>query len=157
MDNQIANPDTEYKISPEALEVAKTYLACHDTKETALSLGIEQDKVTYYLRKPEVKRFVDNIFLEQGYMNRSKLQEVMDKLFELKLEEMEDSEIGSNKDILDIVALQHKMRMEEIKALKEAFGNQTNVKQQINFQQNNPTFGENYDNLISRIVEAGSK
>ena len=156
MDTQIANPDTEYKISPEALEVAKTYLACHDTKETALSLGIEQDKVTYYLRKPEVKRFVDNIFLEQGYMNRGKLQEVMDKLFELKLEEMEDSEIGSNKDILDIVALQHKMRMEEIKALKEAFGTQTNVKNQVNIQQNG-TFGDNYDNLMSRIVGAGNK
>lgn len=157
MDTQIANPDTEYSISPEALEVAKTYLTCHDTKETANILEIDQEKVSYYLRKPDVKRFIDNIFLEQGYMNRGKLQEVMDTLFELKIEEMEDSEIGTNKDILDLIALQHKMRMEEIKALEKAFGGTTqNVKQQVNIQQNG-TFGDNYDNLLGKLINVGKE
>lgn len=151
MTTQIANPEAEYAISPEALEIAKTYLACHDTKETALSLGIETEKVTYYLRKPDVKRFLDTIFMEQGFMNRSKIQEVMDNLFELKLEEMEESEMGTSKDILELLTLQHKMRMEEIKAMKDA--NPPIIKNQTNIQQNGVGFGPNYDNLVNALNE----
>lgn len=156
---QIAAPDEEYKISPEALEIAKTYLACHDTKETAQALGIEPEKVNYYLRKPDVKRFIDAIFLEQGYMNRGKLQEVMDELFDKKLEEMEDSEMGTTKDILDLVKLQHDMRMAEIKALKDAGltpQGGTTVKQQINV--GGPAFGgDNYNNLLGELIKAGKE
>lgn len=156
MSTDIANPDEQYKISPEALEIASTYLACHDTKETALALGIEPEKVSYYLRKPDVKRFIDNIFMEQGYMNRGKLQDVMDDLFEKKMEEMEESEMGTSKDILELITLQHKMRMEEIKAMKDAGVPQggTTVKQQINV--GGPQFGgDNYNNLLGQLIKAG--
>lgn len=149
----IAAPDEGYKISPEALEIAKTYMACHDTKETALALGIEQEKVSYYLRKPDIKRFVDAVFLEQGYMNRGKLQDVMDDLFEKKLEEMQDSEMGTTKDILDIMQLQHKMRMEYAKEMKEVApagaGTTNNIK-----VAGPASFGTNYDNLLGDIIKA---
>ena len=150
MSTEIMNPEEEYKISPEALQIASTYLACHDTKETAEALGIEPEKVTYYLRKPDVKRFVDTIFLEQGYMNRGKLQETMDNLFELKLEEMEETGLGTNKDIIELLTLQHKMRMDEINALNKS---SPQIKNQVNFQQNNdsPQFGANIDALIGAL------
>jgi len=150
MSTEIANPEEQYKISPEALEIASTYLACHDTKETAMVLGIEPERVTYYLRKPDVRRFIDTIFLEQGYMNRNKIQDMMDKLFKMKLEEMEDTEMGTSKDIVDLLTLQHKMRMEEIKAMKESA---PIIKQQVNFQQNNdnPQFGPNIGALAAAL------
>lgn len=150
---QIAAPDEGYKISPEALEIAKTYMACHDTKETALALGIEQEKVSYYLRKPDVRRFVDTVFLEQGYMNRGKLQDVMDDLFEKKLEEMAESEMGTTKDILDIMQLQHKMRMEYAKEMKEV--NTGNGGTTNNIKVSGPaSFGDNYDNLLGQLIKA---
>ena len=155
---QLTNPDAEYGISPESLEIAKTYLACNDTSETALVLGITTEKVSYYLRKPEIKRFIDTIFMEQGYMNRGKMQEVMDKLFEIKMEEMEDSEMGTSKDILDLMTLQHKMRMDEIAAEAKANGGNTIVKNQTNIQQNNgASFGPNYDSLLDNLNKAGSE
>lgn len=141
--------ENEVRISPEALEVAKTYLVTQDSKETALSLNITPEEVSYYLRKPEVKRFIDTIFLEQGYMNKNKLQAIMDKLFDLKVEEMEEAEIGTNKDILDLVALQHKMRMEELKLLKET---QAPIKNQVNIQNN---LENNYSSLMNRLIKAG--
>jgi len=152
MSTEIANPEETYNISPEALEIASTYLACHDTKETALTLGVDPERVNYYLRKPDVKRFIDTIFMEQGFMNRGKIQETMDKLFEIKLEEMEDTEMGTSKDILELLTLQHKMRMEEIKAMKDlqpAGG--TTIKNQTNIQQNGPSFGTNLDGLVSAL------
>jgi len=151
MSTQIAAPDEDFGVSPESLEIAKTYLACGDSKTTAEALGIPVEKVSYYLRKPEVKRFIDTIFFEQGYMNRGKLQEIMDKLLDIKVEEMQDSEIGTNKDILDIIQLQHKMRIEELKLEQSSSGSGTNIKQQINVQ--NPSFGTNYDNLLGKLAE----
>ena len=156
---QIAAPDEGYKISPEALEVAKTYMACHDTKETALALGIAPEKVSYYLRKPDVKRFVDTMFMEQGYMNRAKLQDVMDDLFEKKLEEMMDSEMGTSKDILELVALQSKMRIEELKLLKEmGSGNGgTNIKSQTVINAGSDFGGSNYQGLLGQLIKAGKE
>ena len=150
MSTEIANPEETYNISPEALEIASTYLVHHDTKETAEALGIAPEKVTYYLRKPDVKRFIDTIFMEQGFMNRGKIQETMDKLFEIKLEEMQDTEMGTSKDILDLMKLQHDMRMAEIKAMKDA---SPVIKNQLNLQQNNsgPTFGQNIDALTAAL------
>lgn len=148
MSTEIANPDEQYKISPEALEVASTYLTCHDTKETALVLGIEPERVTYYLRKPDVKRFIDTLFMEQGFMNQSKIQDVMDKIIEIKLEEMEETEMGSGKDIIDILTLQHKMRMEILKAQQPTNSNPS-IKNQVNVQQNG--FGTNIDALVGAL------
>jgi len=154
---QIAVPDEGYKVSPEALEIAKTYMACHDTKETALALGIATEKVSYYLRKPDVKRFVDAIFLEQGYMNRGKLQDIMDDLFEKKLEEMQDSEMGTSKDILELLTLQHKMRMEELKLMDklntpQGGGNTTKIN-----VAGPASFGSNYDSLLGQLIKAGDE
>ena len=141
----------DYAISPEALEIATTYLVCHDTKETALALGVDPERVSYYLRKPDVKRFIDNIFLEQGYMNRNKIQDIMDGLFEKKLLEMEESEMGTSKDILDIVKLQHDMRMQEIKAMQEVKTPGATIKQQVNV---GDFGGNNYNSLLSKLIEA---
>ena len=154
METQIADPSNEYKVSPEALEIAKTYLQCFDSKETALMLNIEEEKVAYYLRKPEVKRFVDTIFLEQGYMNRDKLQKVMDNLFEIKLEEMEDSEMGTSKDILDLITVQHKMRMEYLKELKDLFPNPPTSTTQVNVGDSAiQEMGTNYHSLLDKLVK----
>ena len=149
MSTEIVNPEEKYSMAPEALEIASTYLACHDTKETADTLGIEVQKVSYFLRKPDVKRFIDTVFLEQGYMNRTKIQDVMDNLFEIKLEEMKDSEMGTAKDILDLMALQHKMRMEELKLTQPAA--QPAIKNQVNVQQNGTNFGTNIDALVNAL------
>lgn len=153
MSTQIANPEEKYKVSPEALEIASTYLSCHDTKETAEILGIDPQRVNYYLRKPDVKRFIDTIFLEQGYMNRSKIQDIMDKLIEIKLEEMEDTEMGSGKDILDIIALQNKMRMDEAKLQQTPTASGTTIRNQVNVQQNGLGYGKNIDALVGALDE----
>ena len=152
METQIADPTEEYRVSPEALEIAKTYLGCFDVSVTAQALGVDSEKVAYYLRKPEIKRFIDTHFMEQGYMNRNKIQEVMDKVLELKIEEMEESEMGSNKDIIDILQLQHKMRMDYLKEAKEA---EPITKQQINIGDSAVAeMGSNYNGLLGKLMQA---
>ena len=73
-----------------------------------------------------------------------------------KLQELDEAEIGSQKDIIEILALQHKMTMEildkeiKLESLKAAkINNQTNV------QLNN--YGGNHSSLIERLISNDSK
>ena len=124
-------PEPEFRLSPEALALTEVHLQTLDIAQTATQLGISQEEVTHYLRKPEVKRFMDTVFLESGWRNKHKLAGLLDDIIDSKIEEAEETEMYSNKDLLDIIHLVHKIRMEEIKASKdEGPSSQTNV--QIN-------------------------
>jgi len=141
------------KIDPEALEVANTYLQTNDMRETASRLGVPLDQIEGILSTRVVKKYVDTVFLEVGYNNRHKLQAAMDEIIDKKLEELEETELGSTKDIAELLAMKHKMRMDELKLLneihkaeiaKEARAETKNV--QIN------NYGENYASLLDKLL-----
>ena len=138
--------DLPEKISPEGLAVAQTYLIEGDIAGTANSLALTQLEVNDYLQTHEVKRYIDQQYLESGYRNRNKIAEVMDNIIDMKIQEMEESEMGSSKDILEILLAQHKMRMEEIKAMNDTSTpkNQTNI-------MITEAGGKNYNALLGKI------
>jgi hypothetical protein len=149
MTTAILDPENEWKMSPEIMEVLDSYLITTDATLTAQSLGIDREKVIYYLNKPEAKRFIDQIYMEQGYLNRHRLQDILGEVMELKLEEIRESEIGTKKDILDIIALAHKIRSDEAKiATPEA----NTPRNQTNVQINSGGFGDNYNSLLEKIM-----
>ena len=148
--NQLADPAAEIRVSPEAMEVATMYLETASIEDTAAALGIDKEQVTYYLGKKEVKRFVDTVFLDQGYFSRHKLQDAMTKIIELKMQELEEAEIGSTKDIADLVVMAHKMRMDEIKAMQ----NETkDTGTKVLVANGAGAFGNNYDDLMGKLMK----
>ncbi len=153
MSTDIMAPEEEYKMSPEMVTVVTSYLETNDTGETARSLGIPREKVTYYLNKPEAKRFIDTIFLEQGYLNRSRMQDLLDELIEGKLEEMREAEMASNKDILDILNFAWRVRQDTLKEIETT--NKTNAPtHQTNIQNNIVAgAGENYNALMGKLLD----
>lgn len=145
-------------ISPEALEVANCYLSCQDLCETADKLGISTDIVSAYLSKREVKAYIDNVFLDYGFNNRFKIRNIMDAVINKKLEEMQENEMGSSKDITEILALSHKMTLDILNAqikLEEAKSKNT-IKNQTNIQVND-TSGSNYQALLDKLVNGNKK
>lgn len=151
----VSNPNHLIPISPEGLEIAKTYLETQDIATTAVRLGIDQLQVTQYLEKPEVKTYVDQVYLNAGYRNRFKIAELMDSLIERKLEELSEAGIGSQKDILDILQFAHKLRMDEMaQQAKLEAARQQSVKSQTNIQINqSPYGGTNYGKLLDSLLE----
>lgn len=151
-DQEILVPSENYKIAPEALLVAQTYLREQDIRKVALSLDMPDNEVVWYLDKREVKSFIDSVYMQQGYMHRHKLQDLMTEVIDAKLEEMDETEMASTKDIADLIALQHKMRMDELnlqlKAIEKANPSK-NTGKQVNIQNN---FGENYSDLMSKLT-----
>jgi len=139
--------DLPAKISPEGLEIAETYLMYGDLKEAANALDMEPSEVSDYLNQREIKAYIDHQYLESGFRNRNRIADALDNVIELKLEEMQDSEMGSQKDILDILQFAHKLRMEEIAAINKADSgptNQTNVLI-------TDAGGVNYNKLLGKI------
>lgn len=142
------NPLTEYNVSPELFEVTTEYVKTLSIPETAKALSIPEQAVSEILEKREARSYINSIFLEQGYLHRNKLNDVMTQLIDQKLEEMEETGLGSNKDILEILKFAHQIHMDHAKISKEDVPGQ-----QVNIQNN--FGGENYNRLLDRIVTGG--
>jgi hypothetical protein len=136
-------------ISPEGLEIAYAYLNNKsDTKLTATALGLPIEEVHRYMQKREVKAFVDSLYFESGFRNRERFAAVMDEIIASKLEEMDETGMGSSKDILEIMKEAHSMKMKEmdmeIKLLAAEKSGGPAV--QVNTQTNN------YNTLLDKIM-----
>ena len=151
MSKDLLEADAGVKLAPEVLTVINTYLQTNDIDATSNMLGIPREKIITFLHKKEAKRYIDTVFLEQGYLNRNKIVDAMSTIIERKLEELEEAELGSNKDIADLLQMMHKMRHDEIKAMQADNKDATVVHQ--NNTQNNITasFGQNYNSLLDKL------
>ena len=143
-------------MSPEGLEIANTYLEQGNIPAVCSKLGVSESEVSEILNKREIKQYIDTVFLDTGYRNRFKISETLDMLIEKKLEESEETEIYTNKDMADLLQMAHKMRIEEIKAQTEMEKAKAQVvKTQVNIQDNSGTpFGQgNYGELIKKLMK----
>jgi len=157
------SPAEVLQISPENLEVANCFLELQDSQKVADTLDLPSDMVTRILGRQEIKSYVNQVFFEVGFNNRFRMRELMDTLIKKKLSDMQESETGSNKDILDIIALSHKMSMEqldrEIALEKLKQGNQASgIKSQVNVQINDGLGdGTKYGALINKLLTGDLK
>lgn len=133
-------------LQPENFEIANVFLQFGTAKDTAEELQVPLHKVTQALQTPEVKRYLDSVYLDLGYRNRDKLGALLDRIIESKIADAEDSGVWSSKDLLEVITLAHKMRMDEIRAQKEVTGPST-VVQVAN------SFGEGaYGKLMEKLL-----
>lgn len=160
MANDVLVPDL---MSPEGMDVIEAYLQCgSDVPSAARSLGMSEIAFRDIMNRSEVKNYLNDIFMESGFRNRDRLFGVLDEVIKRKLEELEETGMGSDQDIMDILWRAHKMKMEEMKMMVELEkvkaaartpANQTNI-------QNNIIAGagdQNYMDLITSLATGGKK
>ena len=136
---------TIVKLSPEGMDVANAFLTYGSIEDAAEQLQVPRPEIARILQQPEVKRYLDQVYLDMGYRNREKLGRLLDTMIEAKIKEAEESEVWTSKDLFELMQFAHKMRMDEIKAAKEA-GVTTAV-------QVNNNFGDsNYGRLMEKLV-----
>lgn len=144
------------RISPEGVRVAQSYLENgQDILATANHLNLPIEVVEDLLNKRETKAYIDRIYNESGFRNRQKMGDLMDAIIAKKLEEMDQSGMGSGKDIVEILSLAHKMKMDQMQMelkLLEAQNKTPSV--QINTQINASSGGDKYNQLLERILQA---
>ena len=135
------------KITPEGFDIANGFLMYGTVEDTAEQMQVARHEVVRVLQTPEVKRYLDGVYLDLGYRNRNKIGAAFDRIIEAKLQEAEESGVYSSKDLAELLMMQHKMRMDEIKAAREAGPG-------VAVQVNNNTFGgTNMDRLMGRLLD----
>jgi hypothetical protein len=139
-------------ISPEGLEVANSYLVLGNIKGVSQELNVPQHLVSEHLEKREVKKYIDNVYLDSGYRNRNNIANLLDEMIESKIEEAKASEVYTKKDLFDLLTLAQKIRNDEVKNQNDTskIGSQTNV--QINDV--GGLFGKdsNYGALMDKLI-----
>lgn len=157
----------EVDISPEGLEIANMYLQnAGDCRAVAEHLGVPVQQVTKELNRREVKQYIDTIYMNMGYRNRHAIATALDSMITRKLQDLEEAEVGSSKDIADLLMLAHKIRMEEIDAMIKYEKLHQNrelavIKERSKVVHNGPTIniqdnsygGANYGALLAQLME----
>jgi len=148
-------PAETLQISPEALEVANAYLQLQDARKVAEELDIDPQLVTTYLDRREVRSYIDHVFKDMGYNNRFLMRKAMDALIRQKFQELEESGVGSSKDIAELLQMSHKMSMDlldrEIQ-LEKARTQVSGPQKQVNVQINEGLEGSKYAQLVQRLM-----
>lgn len=144
-------------IAPESLKIVETYIACgSDINSTAMELNTSPELVSMHLSKRECRVYLDNLFASAGFRNRDRMFGLLDEIVNKKLEEMEESDLGTTLDIVELLEKVHKMKMQELTmSIKLAEAEKANVPTvQNNIQING---GENYNKLLEKIINGGKK
>ncbi len=144
------------RMSPEGLEIANKYLTSGSVEDVSSELNVSKDIVVSTLAKREVKQYIDTVYMDIGYRNRFKLGQTLDTIIDKKMEEAEESEMYSSKDIADLLNLAHKIRMDELKAQTELEKAKAgNIRTQNNVQVlTDQPFGQgNYGKLMDKLLK----
>lgn len=150
------------KISTEGLEIANCYLQFGNIRAVSDYLQIADNVVADYLDKREVRKYIDNVYLDSGYRNRNNLGSLLDEMINTKMEEARESGVMTNKDLAELLQMAHKMRMDELKMQSELLkAENAVVKNQTNIQVNEGLpFGQgagNIGKLVQDIVKNGGE
>lgn len=152
------HPAEVLALDPEGLEVANCYLQLQNLKEVAEALEISPELVASQLNRREVKTYIDGVFRDMGFNNRFKMRKAMDVLISKKFQELDEAGVGSSKDIADLLALSHKMTMEQLDReiqLEKVRG--SNIKSQVNVQINDGGGNaSNYGSLLEKLMKSNA-
>ena len=154
----VTTPAESLAISPEGLQIANAYLQTPDINKVAESLDIPPEIVSQVLERREVRSYVNSVFFSTGFNNRFQVRELMDTILKKKLQELDENDIGSNRDITEILALSHKISMEQLNAeiQLEKIRTASTLKQQNNIQINDNMGGSKYSSLIEQLIKGSS-
>ena len=145
------------EVSPEAITVMNTYLShgC-SMKETATQLGMPIENVSAFLSQRPVKALLDQQFQEAGFRNRDRMFGLLDEIINAKIEEMEETGMLPDMDIVTLLEKCHKMKMQELQ-MSMKLQETTNLIQNNNTTNIQINGGENYNQLLDKIISGKKK
>lgn len=125
-------------IDPIVLSVANEYLSGRTISDIANSFDLSEDRVAAIIEKKEVKSYIDNVFVTQGYLNRVKRLQLINSVIDQKMQDALETGVFSKKDLLDW--LKHLHDVESAVQKKE--------KPTVAVQVNN-----NYESLMKGLID----
>jgi hypothetical protein len=127
-------------LDPLYLSVAHSLLSGDSIDSIADALSLTTDRVTAIAEREDVRRYVDTVYLTQGYLNRVKRLKIINRVIDAKLEEAEETGVYSKRDLLEWLKLLNEMET-------STKPKQPTTAVQINQQTNN-----NYATLLQDLL-----
>lgn len=93
------------ELDPVILGIANEHIQGRSHQEIAEEFSISQDRVAQVLERREVKQYVDQVYLSQGYLNRFKRLELINQVIQQKVEAAMLGGDLSKKDLLEWLRL----------------------------------------------------
>jgi hypothetical protein len=97
------------EIDPQYMLVANELLSGRSIPQIAELSGLSNDQVTAIAERSEVRRYVDTIYMSQGYLNRVRRMQVINKVIDEKLVEAAETGVYSKRDLLEWLKLLNDM------------------------------------------------
>jgi GH35 family endo-1,4-beta-xylanase len=107
-DNLNASLDAP-EIDPQHMVVANELLCGKSIQQIAELTGLSNDQVTAISERSEVRRYVDAVYMSQGYLNRVRRMDIINKVIDEKMAEAAETGIYSKRDLLEWLKLLNDM------------------------------------------------
>jgi hypothetical protein len=92
-------------LDPQYLLIANEYLAGKSIDTISSTYNLSPDRVAAICERSDTKRYIDTVIMTQGYLHRARRLRLINKVIDKKLEEAEETDIYSKKDLLDWIKL----------------------------------------------------
>lgn len=96
-------------LDPQYLVVANEMLGGKSIPAISEATGLSVDRVTAIAERSEVKRYVDAVYMSQGYLNRVRRMQIINRVIDEKLAEAADTGVWSKRDLLEWMKLLNDM------------------------------------------------
>jgi len=120
------------ELDPQHLLVANELLCGKSIPSIAESTGLSTDQVTAIVERSEIRRYVDAVYMSQGYLNRVRRMQIINRVVDEKLAEAAETGVWSKRDLLDWMKLLNDMD-------KDSRPKAPTTAVQVNHQTNNYT------------------
>lgn len=97
------------EIDPQHMVVANELLCGRSIPQIAELTGLSNDQVTAIAERAEVRRYVDAVYMSQGYLNRVRRMNIINKVIDEKMAEAAETGIYSKRDLLEWLKLLNDM------------------------------------------------
>jgi len=97
------------ELDPRHLVLANELLTGKSIQDLAAQFSMSEDLVSSICERPEVKQYVNTVYLTQGYLHRSKRLNIINKVIDSKLEEALETGVYSKRDLLEWMKLLNEM------------------------------------------------
>lgn len=118
------------EVDPKYLILANELLSGKSIPQIAEEYSLSNDQVTSVVERTEVKRYIDSIYMSQGYLHRSRRMKIINEVIDEKLAEGRETGVFSKRDLLEWLKLLNDME-------KDARPKQPSTAVQVNNQTNN--------------------
>lgn len=97
------------EVDPKHLILANELLSGKSIPQIAEEYGLTNDQVTAVVDRSEVKRYVDSVYMSQGYLHRSRRLKIINEVIDEKMAEARETGVFSKRDLLEWLKLLNDM------------------------------------------------